>query len=714
MASDGIRLPSDSTVASQRVTRKTGTPEASLSTETNRAAPKPDPLATVVLQSKPLIKGDREALYELLLQNNPKSDAPIRQLADTHIKVGTSLLLELDNHGQYQPVEKPTPEQLRQLIKLEIDFWQTQTLPKMLAARSQALPTEQALAALAKNFPELQPLVQWATQRLMQADSPNIARVLQEFSALSHWRNWQAQSTTPGINIPLKVSASTNTTQTSSVSTNKSVPGGNQFATGLSPAPVAPPASNTASPANVSAGSTPVVTNAAITQPATPIPNTLLLLFSDSRMPTQVGLQTQPANTPQPDAKVQINLTMNLSTNPVATHAKDPPPSTLAQNALRGASVEQQVAPATYAFASRSTSFTPLSNSPLINLHAILNRTNQVQPPIVGSKADASPAANAAASMTSTQAQSTLNQANAAPKLTASVTTNSGTPTESAGLLARNNEATASTTTNSATPNAAIQTAGSSQAGSVNTVPPLFRFLSMPATNHQGLPLEIKSAAWLSTLQQVIDQSPAALKTQLKTLASELLTQQPAQSFNTSVANTTSSAGAQEGDANTLLALRNWLESLQTRLQSQAIQTLQHQWVAPDQPTLQQSQIPLHWMGLSGWVDMEWWQERDENHKDANEQTDKVPQLWRMKLYFTLEPLAPVCADILWSNIATELTFWCEDAATLNHLNQLLPTLTSWTEGLGEQNIQTKHGMPPKKAAANHPTENDHLVDIRT
>jgi len=76
--------------------------------------------------------------------------------------------------------------------------------------------------------------------------------------------------------------------------------------------------------------------------------------------------------------------------------------------------------------------------------------------------------------------------------------------------------------------------------------------------------------------------------------------------------------------------------------------------------------------------------------------------------------MADICADIDWGGAATQLTFWSEDAATLSHLNTLLPKLESWTAGLGERNITTKHGMPKKMNADRQKEKDNHLVDIHT
>ncbi|MDO7641931.1 MAG: hypothetical protein MUQ76_08250, partial [Reinekea forsetii] len=112
MANDGIRLPSDSTVTSQKIVRGGGEPETTALPAKNVPATPVTPLLTVVLQSKTLLAGNKTALFELILQNDPKSAPPLSVLSDAPIKPGTSLLLELDKHQQYQPIRQPSQAQV--------------------------------------------------------------------------------------------------------------------------------------------------------------------------------------------------------------------------------------------------------------------------------------------------------------------------------------------------------------------------------------------------------------------------------------------------------------------------------------------------------------------------------------------------------------------------------------------------------------------------
>ncbi|MFT5008308.1 MAG: hypothetical protein ACI868_001003, partial [Granulosicoccus sp.] len=93
MANDGIRLPSDSTVTSQKIVRGGGEPETKPLPTKNAPASPVSPLLTVVLQLKTLLAGNKASLFELILQNDPKSGPPLSVLSDAPIRPGTSLLL---------------------------------------------------------------------------------------------------------------------------------------------------------------------------------------------------------------------------------------------------------------------------------------------------------------------------------------------------------------------------------------------------------------------------------------------------------------------------------------------------------------------------------------------------------------------------------------------------------------------------------------------
>jgi len=163
-----------------------------------------------------------------------------------------------------------------------------------------------------------------------------------------------------------------------------------------------------------------------------------------------------------------------------------------------------------------------------------------------------------------------------------------------------------------------------------------------------------------------------------------------------------------------LLQLRNWLEAVQGKTQNNAIQqtlsALTQGGDGPNQP-VQQLSIPLIWMGPSSWANLEWWQEQASDAEQDSGAGGK--RLWRFRLFFELEPLAPLCADLVWEPQKTDLTFWSEDRNTLAFLNSHLGTLEQWPEGLGERQLHTRHGMPRKKST---PEADDFkpLVDVHT
>jgi hypothetical protein len=227
------------------------------------------------------------------------------------------------------------------------------------------------------------------------------------------------------------------------------------------------------------------------------------------------------------------------------------------------------------------------------------------------------------------------------------------------------------------------------------------------------IPAELTIGLWLKEVDKQIAQSPPHLQAQLKQKAEQLLQHNFAPELKVQPSQQSGSEKSSDKDELPLIAVRNWLDATQARIQNSAINNAMHQWSFPD-TTVQHMQLPLIWLGLTSWADLEWWQEKPKR-KNSREKSAEEKNRWRMRMFLTLDPLAPMCADIDWSTDMTQVTFWSEDTSTLAHLNQLLPTLSSWTQGLGENSLTTKHGMPKKvsKSTETATTEN-HLVDIRT
>ncbi|MFT4674728.1 MAG: hypothetical protein ACI9K8_000458 [Reinekea sp.] len=470
MANDGIRLPSDSTVTSQKIVRGGGEPETKPLPTKNAPASPVSPLLTVVLQLKTLLAGNKASLFELILQNDPKSGPPLSVLSDAPIRPGTSLLLEFDKNQQYQPVRQPSQAQLTKLVNLELDFWRGHLLPKADARNFPSLPSSAELTGLAHRFSALSPLVHWLNQRPASLSSPVVAAWIRETVALSQMRYWSHMPKGRGSGL--------------------AAPG--------------------------------------------------------SSLPLLDGLDSVGG---PPTSSEHIKLPSPAGVNPT----------------LAGSSLE--------------------------------------------------------------------------------------------------------------------------------------------------VPLEIKLGQWLGLMDDTIKAAPDQLKSQLKQQATVLMQQSSkirAQGPLEAGQNTPLSK-----DDTPLLELRSWLEACQARIQNSAILGASAQWSAPDQPTVQQMQLPLIWLGLTSWADIEWWQEQRQNTANADKDA-RARRRWRMKVYLSLAPMADICADIDWGGDTTQLTFWSEDAATLSHLNTLLPMLESWTAGLGERNITTKHGMPKKMNADQQKEKDNHLVDIHT
>jgi len=238
----------------------------------------------------------------------------------------------------------------------------------------------------------------------------------------------------------------------------------------------------------------------------------------------------------------------------------------------------------------------------------------------------------------------------------------------------------------------------------------------LPAADGQTgrIPIEIRLAQWVNLLNDRISQHPASLQQSLAQRAQQILnTQAEAYPAPTATSQAQAAAGRATADEmQPLLQLRNLLDAFQGKTQNNAIQQALSTFNQPDTPQVQQLSIPLIWLGPSAWMNMEWWQERRKDASDKDE-ASKGKRLWRFRLFFELDPLAPLCADLVWEPKQTEVTFWSEDQNTLTFLNRHLDTLEEWTEGLGERRLHTRHGMPKKKTTPN-PDEFKPLVDVRT
>ncbi|MHA7878508.1 MAG: hypothetical protein ACX931_01860 [Saccharospirillum sp.] len=255
---------------------------------------------------------------------------------------------------------------------------------------------------------------------------------------------------------------------------------------------------------------------------------------------------------------------------------------------------------------------------------------------------------------------------------------------------------------------------------------PLWQHLSSPAGASQAasrpvepapVPIEIRLGQWLAQIDQQVRQQPATLQEALSLRAQQLLNASeasrplapPLQSPQAQVQQATVQARAESQEP--LLQLRQFLEGVQAKVHNNAIQQSLSALTQPDLPAVQQLSIPLIWLGVSAWANLEWWREK----RERKEEDDKrgVSRLWRFRLFLELKPLAPLCADLTWQNHQAQVIFWSQDAGTLNVLNQHMAQLEAWTEGLGERQFTTRHGMPAKKTTPTADTFQP-LVDVRT
>lgn len=249
---------------------------------------------------------------------------------------------------------------------------------------------------------------------------------------------------------------------------------------------------------------------------------------------------------------------------------------------------------------------------------------------------------------------------------------------------------------------------------------PVWRELTSPASASTGardatpVPMEIRLGQWLAQIESNVRQHPATLQEALAIKARQLLNAndaaRPVQP-GSSTPTPPSAVSARAETLEPLLQLRGFLEGVQAKMQNNAIQQSLSTLTQPDMPQVQQLSIPLIWLGVAAWANLEWWQEKRQR-KDEDEKRSS-DRLWRLRLFLELKPLAPLCADLTWQDHETQVIFWSQDPGTLTMVNQHLDQLTAWTEGLGDRQFTTRHGMPPKKTT---PKADDFqpLVDVRT
>ena len=735
MAHDSIRLPSDSTVASQKTHRGSNLPEA-LAAAANRdtkTAVKANPLLTVVLKSTPILPGKQDSLFELVLQNDPKSAPPIRLQADTDIKPGTSLLLQLDTAGHYQPVEKPSPEQLKQLIRLELEFWRTQLMPTANLRKQPLLPSTATLMQLAQKLPALAPLIRFLENKPETITGRQVQQLFEQFRTLAHppvARPAAPTANSAGASWPVKPS---DQQPASTAGATASVPDKRP---------------NTATAPLLQLIKPTLIPDFRLARPVGFQP--IRFTISGAQQPVSAALRATHATINQPAAQTNTHQSIPGhvgASNPFEQQASrlqftgqlfQLPENRPENRLILTAENRQQLVFVRSTLGEQTVAKNPTSAAPNPTATWI------TQPSETVSQKSGAEVASAATPAKSTQLMETAAAA-MGPLLRQQGTAEYAMPVTISTSSVRVNKATNQqhmvdtqpsthpqgvasashrTSTNPVNNGSAIPLA---TANAAVASPAAADDLALPAAGNLGkevaitgkqpslpLPVEARLSSWLSEIRNAIQQSPAATQASIKQQAEQFL-QHPQP--NPILTNSEVRKAVKRGETTTdnteqsLLQLRAAVETTLARLQHAAIQTAAQQWSTPDQPVFHQH-LPLIWLGLTHWADIEWWQEQKRQNQ-AQEKKAQAANTFKMRIFLTLEPLSEFCAELEKTRHITQLTFWTEDQATLAHLHALMPKLEQWTEGLGERQLQTKHGLPKRKTRSESPSNEQHLVDTR-
>lgn len=667
--SDTIRRPVDSTL-STRTAHRGGEgllqpqPQADVIAQLRRSAPA---IAVVVEQRN--LGSAQKPLFEVLLSMN---DQWVRAQSNRPFQPGTVLLVEATPDDQIRVLPKPEPAQLNRMMQASLNFWQAHTLPRVHATELPPLPDPQSRQQLANDQPALRPLLDWLSQKPV-LNARNLAAWVREFMPLTPPGR---QPSLPPPNsaaepLPVRIGLGNNAAAQWPL-------------IGASGTPQAPPTAPSQA-ANAPAATT--------SQSTTGVPQTTQTTTAERSWPSPLrelvalirALQPPPH---QPVRLLAVSTANNgqwqLSPAPTAppltpvTTANRPVPITVSAVLTPPATTGQAPAPPTVPGSGAATTSQPQTLS-LIRLIDV-SQLPTIQRPVLSTP--------------------TLPEPNLA----------------SAPAALRPN------------PPSSLAVSALPLVATPDSPPPAQTepWQRLPASTGQTdrLPLEMRLAQWLLLIDARIRQHPASLQQSLAQRAAQMLQAgdthygldkpPPAPPLPRVQGGGVNPASAQaNNELQPLLQLRNWLEAVQGKTQNNAIQQTLSALAqgGGDGQTVQQLSIPLVWMGPAAWANLEWWQESaDQEGEDARAGGKR---LWRFRLFFELEPLAPLCADLVWEPQQTDLTFWSEDRNTLAFLNRHLDTLESWTEGLGERELHTRHGMPRKKSTP-EPEAFKPLVDIRT
>ncbi|MDE1461533.1 flagellar hook-length control protein FliK [Spartinivicinus poritis] len=164
---------------------------------------------------------------------------------------------------------------------------------------------------------------------------------------------------------------------------------------------------------------------------------------------------------------------------------------------------------------------------------------------------------------------------------------------------------------------------------------------------------------------------------------------------------------------NTQLELVQLLKQAVYRLQSNQLMSLQPTLATPtaDAPVIQQWQLEIPLYIQSQWhsIQLELQKQNNQPHSSSTEEQET---LWQFQLSFDLPPIGPLYARVKLRNNKANVSFWAEQQATYQAINQHIEELQQalTKRGIQVETLTCQQGTPARQ----NTFIEQHLIDIKT